>query len=181
MPRRAARVRKKRVANYTAATLRPCVLPEARFIQKPVKLSAYTRVMAGKKLFTRLTECASRASGHPTATILATLIVIVWAATGPLFHYSDTWQLVINTFTTLVTFMMVFLIQSSQNRDTAALQIKLDEVIRVLKRADNSLLSLEKLDDCELQRIQAKYDQLAQIARSARPGMHEAENEEQAT
>jgi low affinity Fe/Cu permease len=120
--------------------------------------------MSGKKLFTRLTEWASHASGHPTATVLAFLIIAVWACTGPLFHYSDTWQLVINTVTTLVTFLMVFLIQSSQNRDTAALQIKLDEVIRVLKRADNSLLNLEQLDEAELEQIRAKYDKLAQVA-----------------
>src|SRR5215469_12923856 len=123
--------------------------------------------MHEKKLFTRLTEWASHASGHPTATVLAFVVILVWAGTGPLFHYSDTWQLIINTVTTLITFLMVFLIQSSQNRDTAALQIKLDEIIRVLKLADNSLLSLEKLDDAELESIRAKYDKLAQIARSS--------------
>jgi low affinity Fe/Cu permease len=98
--------------------------------------------------------------------MLAFLTIAVWACTGPLFRYSDTWQLVINTVTTLVTFLMVFLIQSSQNRDTAALQIKLDEIIRVLKRADNSLLNLEQLDEAELEQIRAKYDKLAQAARS---------------
>jgi low affinity Fe/Cu permease len=122
--------------------------------------------MSEKKLFTRLTEWASHASGHPTASALAFFVVLVWACTGPLFHYSDTWQLVINTLTTLVTFLMVFLIQSSQNRDTAALQIKLDEIIRVLKRADNSLLNLEQLDEAELEEIRAKYDKLAQAARA---------------
>jgi len=122
--------------------------------------------MSEKRWFTRLTEWASHASGHPTATALAFLTIVVWAGTGPLFHYSDTWQLVINTVTTLVTFLMVFLIQSSQNRDTAALQIKLDEIIRALKRADNSLLSLEKLDDAELEQIRQKYDKLAQLARA---------------
>jgi low affinity Fe/Cu permease len=122
--------------------------------------------MSEKKLFTRFTEWASHASGHPMASALAFLVVLVWACTGPVFHYSDTWQLVINTLTTLVTFLMVFLIQSSQNRDTAALQIKLDEVIRVLKRADNSLLNLEQLDEAELEEIRAKYDKLAQAART---------------
>ena len=121
--------------------------------------------MSEKKLFTRLTEWAARASGHPTATVLAFLVISLWACTGPLFNYSDTWQLVINTVTTLVTFLMVFLIQSSQNRDTAALQIKLDEIIRVLKRADNSLLNLEQLDEAELEQIRAKYDKLAHAAR----------------
>ena len=122
--------------------------------------------MSEKKLFTRLTEWASRTSGHPTASALAFLIILVWAATGPLFQYSDTWQLVINTVTTLVTFLMVFLIQSSQNRDTSALQLKLDEIIRAIQQADNSLLSLEELDDADLQRLRARYDKLAQIART---------------
>ena len=123
--------------------------------------------MKSKSFFTLVTERVARASGRPWATVLAFSVLVVWAATGPIFHYSDTWQLVINTGTSLVTFLMVFLIQSSQNRDTAALQIKLDEIIRVLRQADNSLLSLEKLDDAELESIRAKYDKLAQIARAA--------------
>ena len=123
--------------------------------------------MSNKKFFTRFTEWASHASGHPMATVLAFLVILIWAGAGPMFHYSDTWQLVINTVTTLITFLMVFLIQSSQNRDTAALQIKLDEIIRVLKRADNSLLNLEQLDDAELEKIRTRYDKLAQVARSA--------------
>ena len=123
--------------------------------------------MNNKKLFTRATEWAARSSGHPIATCLAFLIIVTWACSGPLFHYSDTWQLVINTVTTLVTFLMVFLIQGSQNRDTAALQIKLDEIIRVISKADNSLLSLEQLDEPELDRIRARYDKLAQRARAS--------------
>ena len=122
--------------------------------------------MSNKKLFTRLTEWAARASGHPLATALAFFVILAWACTGPVFDYSDTWQLVINTVTTLVTFLMVFLIQSSQNRDTAALQIKLDEIIRVLKRADNSLLNLETLDETALEQVRKKYDKLAQAARA---------------
>ena len=125
--------------------------------------------MSPKKLYTRATEWAARGSGHPMATVLAFLVIFVWACTGPLFHYGDTWQLVINTVTTLVTFLMVFLIQSSQNRDTAALQIKLDEVIRAISKADNSLLNLEHLDEADLDRIRARYDKLAQVARAAQP------------
>jgi len=125
--------------------------------------------MSDKKLFTRFTEWASHASGQPTASVLAFFVILVWACAGPLFHYSDTWQLVIYTVTTLVTFLMVFLIQSSQNRDTAALQIKLDEVIRVISKADNSLLNLEHLDEAELDRIRARYAKLAQAARAAQP------------
>jgi low affinity Fe/Cu permease len=118
-------------------------------------------------MFTRFTEWAARASGHPISTLLAFTVIVLWACTGPLFHYSDTWQLVINTVTTLVTFVMVFLIQSSQNREGEALQIKLDEVIRAIKPADNTLLSLEKLDEGELDLIRARYEKLAQIAHAA--------------
>ena len=124
--------------------------------------------MSNKKLFTRITEWAARASGQPASTVLAFLVVVIWACTGPLFGYSDTWQLVINTLTTLVTFLMVFLIQSSQNRGAEAVQIKLDEIIRAIKHADNALLGLEQLDEAELDQIRAKYDKIAQIARSAR-------------
>jgi len=123
--------------------------------------------MSNKKLFTRITAWCVRVSGHPASALAAFAIIVIWASTGPLFHYSDTWQLVINTLTTLITFVMVFLIQGSQNRDTEALQIKLDEIIRAIKPADNSLLGLEKLDEAELDRIRAKYDRLAQIARAA--------------
>lgn len=123
--------------------------------------------MSRRRLFTHMTVWAARASGHPASTALAFLVILVWVCTGPLFHYSDTWQLVINTVTTLVTFLMVFLIQSSQNRDTEALQIKLDEIIRAIKQADNALMSLENLDEAELDVIRARYDKLAQVARSA--------------
>jgi low affinity Fe/Cu permease len=121
--------------------------------------------MKSKSLFTRFTEWAARATGRPLATILAFSILVVWAATGPIFHYSDTWQLVINTGTSLVTFLMVFLIQSSQNRDTEALQIKLDELIRAFKPADNSLLSLEDLEEGDLDTLRDEYRALAEKAR----------------
>jgi len=90
---------------------------------------------------------------------------VVWAATGPVFHYSDTWQLVINTGTSLVTFLMVFLIQSSQNRDTEALQIKLDELIRAVEPASNTLLNLEELEEQDLDELRDKYQALAEKAR----------------
>ena len=123
--------------------------------------------MTQKSLFTRLTEWAARAAGRPTASVLAFATVLVWAATGPLFHYSDTWQLVINTGTTVVTFLMVFLIQSSQNRDTAALQIKLDEIIRSIDKADNSLINLEQLEEADLERLRTHYTGLAEAAGQA--------------
>jgi low affinity Fe/Cu permease len=118
-------------------------------------------------LFDRIANHIARQTGRPGAFILATLIVLVWAFTGPLFGFSDTWQLVINTSTTIVTFLMVFLIQSTQNRDTAAIQIKLDELIRATEGAHNALLDLEELSERELERIRQRYEELAAAARAA--------------
>jgi len=118
-------------------------------------------------LFTRFAKATARASGKPAAFLGALLVVILWLASGPLFHFSDTWQLVINTGTTIITFLMVFLIQSTQNRDTVALQVKLDELIRVTKGGHNALLDLEELEEKELEQIQKKYSQLAERARIA--------------
>ena len=123
----------------------------------------------GKRLswFTRAAKWASRAAGRPTTFALAVAIILIWAITGPLFKFSDTWQLVINTGTTIITFLMVFLIQNTQNRDTEAIQIKLDELIRSVKEAHNALLDLEELDDEELDEIRKEYLDLAEAARSA--------------
>jgi low affinity Fe/Cu permease len=115
--------------------------------------------------FTSFAKWTARATGRPATFSLALLAIIVWGATGPLFHFSDTWQLVINTGTTIVTFLMVFLIQSTQNRDTEALQVKLDELIRITKGAHTALLDLEELDEKELDRIRANYQRLAAKAR----------------
>ncbi len=115
--------------------------------------------------FTRFAKKTSMFTGRPATFILAVLIILVWAITGPLFHYSDTWQLVINTSTTIITFLMVFLIQNTQNRDTEALQIKLDELIRAQQEANNALLDLEELDDDELDRIRETYLVLAREQR----------------
>jgi len=120
--------------------------------------------------FTRFAKIAARAAGHPAAFAAAIGIILVWAASGPLFGFSDTWQLVINTGTTIVTFLMVFLIQNSQNRDTEALQIKLDELIRAVAGAENALLDLEELDECELDELRARYLKLAETARLKRGG-----------
>jgi low affinity Fe/Cu permease len=98
--------------------------------------------------------------------MLAGAIIIVWIVTGPLFHFSDTWQLVINTGTTIVTFLMVFLIQNTQNRDSEALQVKLDEIIRAIDGAHNALLDLEDLEEDELDRIRVNYSTLAKEARA---------------
>ncbi len=129
--------------------------------------------MSTRKLFRRFAEATSRQAGKPMTFILAVALVVGWAATGPLFHYGDTWQLVINTSTTIITFLMVFLIQSSQNRDTGALQIKLDELIRTSK-AHNSLLNLEELDDEDLERVRQHY---CKLAKSARDTIHTIEQD----
>ena len=106
-------------------------------------------------------------SGKPAAFVLAVTVILAWAITGPLFGFSDTWQLVINTGTTIVTFLMVFLIQNTQNRDSEAIQIKLDELIRAAKGAKNALLDLEELEDEELDRIHHQYELMAEHARAA--------------
>jgi low affinity Fe/Cu permease len=115
--------------------------------------------------FTRVAKLASRTAGRPATFMMALGIILVWALTGPLFQFSDTWQLVINTSTTIVTFLMVFLIQNTQNRDTEALQIKLDEVLRSMENAHTVLLDLEELDDEELALIRKDYLDLARKAR----------------
>jgi len=103
---------------------------------------------------------------RPSAFVVAGAIIIVWIVTGPLFHFSDTWQLVINTGTTIVTFLMVFLIQNTQNRDSEALQVKLDELIRAIDGAHNTLLDLEDLEEDELDLIRLDYSKLAKEARA---------------
>ena len=116
--------------------------------------------------FTRFAKSTARATGRPSAFVLAAGVILVWAVTGPVFRFSDTWQLVINTGTTIVTFLMVFLIQNTQNRDAEAVQVKLDELIRVTQGAHNALLNLEELEDRELDRIRAQYANLAERARA---------------
>jgi low affinity Fe/Cu permease len=120
--------------------------------------------------FTRLAKAAARFTGRPMCFILATLVVVAWVVTGPVFHYSNTWQLVINTGTTIITFLMVFLIQNTQNRDTEAMQIKLDELIRATQGANNRLLDLEELEDRELEAFRDSYESLAEAARNCAPG-----------
>jgi low affinity Fe/Cu permease len=106
-------------------------------------------------------------AGRPAAFATAATVVVVWGVSGPLFGFSDTWQLVINTGTTIVTFLMVFLIQNTQNRDSEAIQIKLDELIRVTQGAHTALLNLEELEEDELNRIRKQYQELAERARAA--------------
>ena len=122
--------------------------------------------MKQKGSFTRIANWTASAAGHPQSFLLACLIIVVWGATGPIFGFSDTWQLVINTGTTIVTFLMVFLIQNTQNRDSKAMQLKLDEIIRATEGAHNALLDLEELTEADINRIRALYIALASHARS---------------
>jgi low affinity Fe/Cu permease len=119
--------------------------------------------------FTRFTKWTARAAGRPMAFILATGMLVIWGVSGPVFGFSDTWQLVINTSTTIVTFLMVFLIQSTQNRDGEALQVKLDEIIRALDDGRNELLDLEELEEAELDTVRMEYEDLARQARGDPP------------
>lgn len=123
--------------------------------------------MKRTSLFTVMATATARAVGRPVAFITAALVIAGWAITGPLFQFSDTWQLVVNTATTIVTFLMVFLIQNTQNRDSEAIQIKLDELLRAIEGAHNALLDLEELDEVELDRIRRDYGRLAREAREA--------------
>lgn len=121
--------------------------------------------MASNSKFTEFSNKTARLAGKSTTFILACSIIAIWAVTGPLFGFSDTWQLVINTGTTIITFLMVFLIQNTQNRDTEALQVKLDELIYVTKEARNELLDLEQLDEKELDQFRDEFTRIARAAR----------------
>jgi low affinity Fe/Cu permease len=116
-------------------------------------------------VYSKFARTVAYLSGRPKTLALAVTIVIVWFVTGPLFSFSDTWQLAINTGTTIITFLMVFLIQNTQNRDTEAIQVKLDELIRATKGAHNALLDLEELEEATLHQFRAKYQSLASKAR----------------
>jgi low affinity Fe/Cu permease len=123
------------------------------------------RPTRSKSWFSRFAKLTARVTGKPVTFMIAVSVVVAWAVTGPLFGFSDTWQLVINTGTTIITFLMVFLIQSTQNRDSEAMQVKLDELIRATHGAQNALLDLEELEEEELDRIKAGYEELAERAR----------------
>jgi low affinity Fe/Cu permease len=117
-----------------------------------------------KELFRKFAQTTSQMVGSSWAFILAVLIIVAWAITGPVFHYSDTWQLVINTGTTIITFLMVFLIQNTQNRDAKALHLKLDELIKGVKGARTGMVNLEQLSDADLEGLQKEFERLHKSA-----------------
>ena len=118
--------------------------------------------------FTRFAKWTAHATGRPVTFFLAAVLILVWVTTGPIFQFSDTWQLVINTGTTIVTFLMVFLIQSTQNRDAEAVQVKLDEIIRAIGNAQNELLDLEEMEEEDLDKMRQEYCDIARKARERR-------------
>lgn len=125
-------------------------------------------------LFTRFAQGTARAAGRPSVFMLAVTALLAWGASGPAFGFSDSWQLVVNTGTTIVTFLMVFLIQNTQNRDAEALHVKLDELIRCTQGARNALMDLEKMEDDEIERLRAEYEVMADCARGAKVGGSDA-------
>jgi low affinity Fe/Cu permease len=129
--------------------------------------------MSFAESFSRFAKWTAHASGRPATFGLAAAIILIWAVTGPIFHYSDTWQLFINTGTTIVTFLMVFLIQNTQNRDSTAMQIKLDELVRALTGAKDTVMALEDADEAELVALKARYEALAARARAKARGGRE--------
>lgn len=130
--------------------------------------SAGARGSPKRSAFTRFSQAVARYAGKPATFVGAVAIIAVWGISGPLFGFNDTWQLVINTSTTIITFLMVFVIQNSQNRDTAAMQIKLDELISKLEGPREILLDLEELDEAELEKLRAEFEAIARKARDGR-------------
>jgi low affinity Fe/Cu permease len=118
------------------------------------------------ELLEKFSYQATRATGTSTAFVVAALVIIVWATTGPIFHYSDTWQLVINTGTTIVTFLMVFLIQRAQNKDALAIHLKLNEIVAALEGASNRLIDVEDLSEPEINALRSYYKRLIELART---------------
>ncbi|HRY61268.1 MAG TPA: low affinity iron permease family protein [Candidatus Fermentibacter sp.] len=125
--------------------------------------------MRANAWYSRFAKATAHFSGRPWVFVLAVFVILAWIVTGPLFGFSDTWQLVINTGTTIITFLMVFLIQNTQNRDTKAIQIKLDELIRATRGAHNALLDLEELEEDTHDRFSSPYEALT---RESRAGLH---------
>ena len=123
---------------------------------------------AGPGAFVRFTDAVARMTGSSFATLFAAAAMLVWLMSGPMFHFSDTWQLVVNTGTTVLTFLMVFVIQSTQSRDTRALHLKLDELIRVNQTARNSLFNLEEMSEAEIEEVKKTFDRIVSLPAETR-------------
>ena len=145
--------------------------------QKPEERDFFCRI---RDIFRHFARKSSAVLGTAWAFIGALIIIAVWGLTGPVFHYSDTWQLIINTGTTIVTFLMVFLIQNTQNRDAKAMHLKLDELIRAIEGARNRLVDLEKLSDEELKRLEEQFTRLRNKASERASEIEEIEEEKEA-
>jgi low affinity Fe/Cu permease len=120
--------------------------------------------------FSRFASSTAQLVGHPYMFLVAVVVLVIWAASGPFFHYSDTWQLIINTGTTIITFLVVFLIQNTQNRDAKALHLKLDELIRSHHPADDDLIDIQKLSDEELDELEKRYEKIRKTCEARRNG-----------
>ncbi len=155
---------KKTPAKATTKSAAKTVKPSPRK-PAPQQAAGDEQDQPKKDVFSSFAAKAADASGSPWAFISAFSVVVLWAVTGPMFGFSETWQLVINTGTTIITFLMVFLVQNSQNRDTKAMQLKLDELIRVTEGAHTALLDLEELNDKELCEIRDRYERIAAESR----------------
>ena len=160
------------------------IVDAARAVRPEESSAARTTVMTSA--FRRVAQRTAKAMGSPWAFLLAVAVIVIWAVSGPLFGYSDTWQLAINTGTTIVTFLMVFLIQNTQNRDARIVQLKLDELIRAVSSARNELVDMESLSDEELERLQHQFERLHKRAaehrsrRSRTPELPEREKSAEA-
>lgn len=143
--------------------------------EKPAPTPSPNRKQGAGHWFTHFASRAAHIAGTPWVFAFALLSIVIWAALGPMLDYSEVWQLTVNTGTTIVTFLMVFLIQNTQNRDSVAMQIKLDELIRANRAAHNSLLDLEELTEEELEKFRTTYEKLAEKARSNRKDLPHSE------
>jgi low affinity Fe/Cu permease len=160
-----------RRANVVAAAMKRGTMP-LNNSEKPQEQDFFCRAQDS---FRRFARRSSEVLGSPWAFISAIFIIVVWGLTGPAFHFSDTWQLIINTGTTIVTFLMVFLIQNTQNRDAKAVHLKLDELIRAVQGARNQLVDLEKLSDDELKKLEEQFTRVRDKARQREPAMDPTE------
>jgi low affinity Fe/Cu permease len=145
-----------------------------------MKTKARQGISKISKAFNKISNIVTKVSGRPAASIIAFFIILIWVITGPFFDYSDTWQLVINTGTTIITFLMVFIIQQSQNRDTMALQLKLNELIACNEKASNRLIVIEDLTEEEMEVVKKFYIKLSQLAKREEEGVHSSHSLDEA-